>query len=126
MFLYSAIIEGDMKEFAMSLNFGRRLVVSVGAGVLVLGASVAPAYASVTEDGNKTCGGSAPFPYVQFKTKGDRTILPPGADMATWQAGSSSWYTGLRQGKGYGGFWSVTGTTTVDLNYTNGVCKNYT
>ncbi len=110
----------------MSLNFGKRLMVSVGAGILILGASVAPAYASVTEDGNTRCGGSTPFPYVQFKTKGNRTILPPGSGSATWEAGSSSWYTGMRQGNLSGGFWSVTGTITVDLSYTKGVCKNFT
>lgn len=125
LFLYSATIEGDMKEFDMSLNFGKRLMVSVGAGVLILGASVAPAYASVTEDGTKICGGSTPFAYLQLKTKGDRVVLAPGKSSATWQAGSSSWYTNTRQGSGSGGFWSVTGDITVDLAYTKGICKNF-
>ncbi len=83
------------------------------------------AHASVIETGTKTCGGSTPFSYVQYKTKGDRAVRAPGSGTTAYASGSSSWYTSSRQGADGGGSWFVSGDIDLDQTYTKGLCKNY-
>lgn len=110
----------------MSRNVIRTADVSAASLALVALGAAAPARADVGENGTKYCGGSTPFSYVQFKTKGYRSWVAPGKGTQYGESGStSSWYTGSRQGVDGGGSWFASGATNLDQAYTNGVCKNY-
>lgn len=94
---------------------------SVAAAAFAVTGAAVPAYAAVTEDGVYNC---AAFPAVQFRIQGGGVVLGPGDNTAIRYTNSpSTWRSG--DNRGPGGFWSVTGRTTVDLDYTRGVCRNF-
>lgn len=98
-------------------------ITAVGAAFCI-GLAAPLAHAAVTEDGTKYCGGSTPFSYVQYKTKGNRAVRAPGGGTVNYN-GTSSWYVGERQGIEGGGFWFVRGDIDLDQAYTKGLCRNY-
>lgn len=107
-------------------TWSKRLTIGALGAVVCLGFAAPRAHADVIETGTKTCGGSTPFSYVQYKTKGDRAVRAPGSGTTAYGSGSSSsWYTSSRQGVTGGGSWFVNGYVDLDQSYTQGLCKNY-
>ena len=110
----------------MMKTLSKRVTIGALGAVVCLGFAAPLAHADVIETGTKTCGGSTPFSYVQYKTKGDRAVRAPGSGTTAYGSGSStSWYTSSRQGATGGGSWFVNGYVDLDQSYTKGLCKNY-
>lgn len=102
------------------MNLRTRVGAAGAAALLVVGGAV-PSYAAVTKDGIYNC---AAFPAVQYRIQGGGIVLAPGNSSATrFRDAATVWRSG--DSRGPGGFWSVTGNTTVDLSYTRGVCRNF-
>ena len=54
----------------MMKTLSKRVTIGALGAVVCLGFAAPLAHADVIETGTKTCGGSTPFSYVQYKTKG--------------------------------------------------------
>ena len=63
----------------MMKTWSKRITIGALGAVVCLGFAAPLAHADVIETGTKTCGGSTPFSYVQYKTKGDRAVRAPGS-----------------------------------------------
>lgn len=97
-----------------------------GVSVVLAALLATPAQAAIGKNGTVGCSGSKPFAYVQFKTKGHRSWIAPGTGAQLGQPGSdTTWYSGSREGKKYGGYWFASGTVDLDTVYTTGVCQAF-
>lgn len=102
--------------------------VSASTAVLAMLLTLAlPALAVSGEAGILSCGGSKPFSYEKWRTRGIwREVTPPGASTLYFNnLPAGMWISGVHQGVYGGGYWDVLSSNDTDTVYTKGYCESF-